>query len=192
MKAARFVTASTAILFAASACSTAGTDRQDDYWGDLEANAVFRRAERYFEAGRYEAALVEYRRFLAEAWTSDKGDDAAFRIAQSLENLGDRLEAADAYRATANRYGRSSLAPEALLRAGAIYAVEGYPEEARLMYEWIATGYGDTEASAEAGRRLKEMGPPPEGYRPVRIIPRGRELDVLLGRATAERAAPNR
>lgn len=141
-------------LFLITACSSHGNDlRRDDKWANLEANLVYTRAEQYYEQGRYSQALVEYRQFLDEYPDLHRADDAAYRIAQSLEGLGERIESANVYRSTGFYYPHSSLAPDAHLRAGEIFELEGRWSEALWDYR-KAAAYEETEAGATAVLRL--------------------------------------
>ncbi|RMH54229.1 MAG: hypothetical protein D6679_14000 [Candidatus Hydrogenedentota bacterium] len=139
-------------------CSPAGSAvRRDDRWANLEANAVFDRAEQYYAMGRYSSALVEYRKYLDRYADLYRGDDASFRTAQCLEAMGERIEAADVYRATAMLYSRSSVAPAALLRSGELYEMEGWLEEALWSYRRAMKYYPDTEPGKTAKGRYEVL-----------------------------------
>jgi tetratricopeptide (TPR) repeat protein len=95
------------LAIALAACRSAGDPvRRDDPWGNLKANRQFELAEEYYTVGRYENAIVEYRTYLDLYGLNHRANDAAFRIAQSLEALGERIEAASVYRSTGSSIPR--------------------------------------------------------------------------------------
>lgn len=139
---------------ALSSCQPSGGPmRQEDNWSNLEANMIYERAEDYYAASRYPDALAEYRKFLDAYPELHRADDASFRIAQSLEALGERLEAADAYRALALLYSRSGLAASAHLRAGELYELEGWLKDAEWDYG-KASDHRHTKEGKLAAQRL--------------------------------------
>ena len=130
--------------------------RKDDHWLNLRANALHGRAEEYYNSGRYAQAMVDYRSYLDQYIDLYRANDAAFRIAQCLEGLGERMEAADAYRATGLLFSRSGLAPSAHLRAGELFELEGWLREAKFDYE-KAVEYQATGPGRLALGRLEEL-----------------------------------
>ncbi|MBL4888533.1 MAG: hypothetical protein JKX97_00765 [Candidatus Lindowbacteria bacterium] len=134
-------------------CQPAGGPvRKNDEWANMEADLTFHRGEAYYQKANYEAALIQYRKYLDEYAELHRADDVAFRIAQSLEASGERIEAADAYRALAMMYSRSGLAPSAHLRAGELYELEGWLKDARWDYRKSAK-YRFTDAGKLAHQR---------------------------------------
>jgi tetratricopeptide (TPR) repeat protein len=147
--------ASLAIM--SGACRTTGDPvRRDDPWGNLRANRLFELAEEYYAAGRYANAVVEYRSYLDLYGLNHRANDAAYRIAQSLEALGERTEAASIYRSTGMLYPQSELAPPAHLRAGELFELEGWLRDAEFDYK-RAAGYSETEAGKTAAERLAAL-----------------------------------
>ncbi len=142
------------VLAACTGASEAA--RSDDPWGNLKANALFERAEQYYAAGRYEEAIVDYNLYLDDYPSLHRANDAAFRIAQSLEAMGERSEAADAYRAVGLRWPRSTVAPPAHLRSGELYEIEGWLRDALMQYEYAAR-HLSTEAGTTALARLEAV-----------------------------------
>jgi tetratricopeptide (TPR) repeat protein len=142
------------LAIALAACRSAGDPvRRDDPWGNLKANRQFELAEEYYTVGRYENAIVEYRTYLDLYGLNHRANDAAFRIAQSLEALGERIEAASVYRSTGMLYSSSELAPPAHLRAGELFELEGWLRDAEFDYK-RAAGYSETESGKTAALRL--------------------------------------
>jgi tetratricopeptide (TPR) repeat protein len=145
------------LLLALAACAPSREPlRKDDPWLNLRANALYERAEEYYNSGRYAQAMVDYRSYLDQYIDLYRANDSAFRIAQCLEGLGERMEAADAYRATGIVFSRSGLAPSAHLRAGELFELEGWLREAKFDYE-KAVEYHATEPGRLALGRLEEV-----------------------------------
>jgi len=145
-----------ASVFISGCTGGSSAARSDDQWANYRANALYERAEEYYSAGRYAEAINDYSEYLDKYRDLHKSDDASFRIAQSLEVLGQRMEAADAYRATGMAWYRSSLAPNSFLRAGELYEIEGWLRDAKLDYE-RASEYTTTEAGQTGYQRLEAV-----------------------------------
>lgn len=204
-----------AVVFLAllAACAPGGGPvRKDDPWANLRANMIFDRGEQYYARADYPNAAATYREFLDDYPELHRANDAAFRIAQSLEAMGERMEAADVYRSVALVYTRSELAAPAFLRAGEIYEVEGFWADAHWAYgraaEYLNTEPGRTglarrddlaariaaqRAALEAARQPSAQSPQvaPSDTRPVTAVnqprrsfpPRGKSLwDIILGK----------
>lgn len=133
-----------------------GPVRSDDPWTNLEAIALFDRAEQYYARQQYPQAINDYRKFLDLYMEYHRGDDASFRIAQSLEAMGERMEATNVYRAVAFIYNKSSIAPAAFLRAGELHELEGFLLDAEFDYGKAAR-YRETEPGKIAAGRLKAL-----------------------------------
>lgn len=199
------------ILFAACAPG-GGPARKDDPWANLRANMLFDRGEQYYARADYPNAIAAYRAFLDDYPELHRANDAAFRIAQSLEAMGERMEAADVYRSVALVYTRSELAAPAFLRAGEIYEIEGFWADAHWAYgraaEYLNTESGRiglarrddlaariaAQRAALAAARPSSVQSPqvsPTDTRPVAAVnqprrsfpPRGKSLwDIILGK----------
>lgn len=196
-----------------SACAPGGGPlRHDDPWANMRANMIFDRGEQYYARGEFSPALVAYREYLDDYQGLHRANDAAFRVAQSLEALGERMEAADVYRAVGLVYTRSELAAPAFLRCGELYELEGFWTDALWAYgraaEYLNTDPGrsaiarrddlarriaDQRAALEAARRSSAQAPQPSPSdtrtlnapnQPRRNWPpRGKTLwDIILGR----------
>lgn len=130
--------------------------RSDQPWRNLEGNMIFERAEAYYAAGRYPEALLTYKEYHGQYPETYRGNDAFYRMAQCLEALGDRVEAAVQYRKTGLTYGRCDLAPSAFLRAGELFEIEGCPKDAVWCYE-AAMKYHSKPESMRAAERLFDL-----------------------------------
>ncbi len=139
------------------ACAPGGGPlRQDDPWANMKANMIFDRAEQYYARGDYANALVSYRAYLDDYQGLHRANDAAFRVAQSLEAMGERMEAGDVYRSVALVYNRSELSAPAFLRTGELYELEGFWTDAHWAYSRGAE-YLNTEAGRTALARRDDL-----------------------------------
>ena len=68
-----------------------------------------------------ESALARYREFLKRFPASGRAEEAAWRIARLLEDMGRFAEAGEAYRTFAERFKEVERAPEALIRRARIF-----------------------------------------------------------------------
>lgn len=126
-------------------------------WENLEGNMIYDRAEAYYAKGQYPQALIEFRNFLDRYEDNYRANDAIYRTAQCLEALGERVDAANVYRAVALTYNRSSLAPAALLRSGELNEIEGFLYDAEWDYNQAATKYRETDSGRLAAVRLQAV-----------------------------------
>jgi len=144
-------------LFIIANCTGSGNIvSKENKWENYRANALFERAEAYYNAQRYAEAINDYTEYLANYKDMFKADDASMRIAQCLEALGQRVEAADIYRATALAWYKSTLAPYAFLREGELYEIEGWLRDAKIDYDRAAE-YVNTEPGKIAFERLQNV-----------------------------------
>lgn len=147
-----------ALLLFAAACAPASDNivRSDTAWKNLEANALFDRAEQYYAMKNYQQAILSYRDFLDHYVDFHRANDASFRLAQCLEAMGERHEAAMQYRKTGLDYARVDLAPAAHLRAGELFELEGAVRDAQYDYQ-KAMKYEYTEPAKVAAERLAAL-----------------------------------
>ncbi len=143
-------------LLTSCAASSANIVRSETTWKNLEANALFERGEEYYSVKSYQQAILTYREFLDNYSDFHRANDASFRLAQCLEALGERHEAALQYRKSALDYSRPDLAPSAHLRAGELFELEGSIRDAKYDYE-KAMKYEFTEPAKLAAARLASL-----------------------------------
>lgn len=145
------------LIFLTACTGPGGKTVQDDRpWRNLEGNALFERGEDYYAAGRFPEALITYKEYYEKFPDTYRGNDAFYRMAQCLEALGDRHEAAEQYRKTGVVYPKCDLAPSAFLRAGELFELEGCTDDAVWCYR-RASDYGPKAEADLAVQRLADL-----------------------------------
>lgn len=125
-------------------------------------------AKSYLALKDYEQARVEARALYGAAPEGPLADDALYLVALAYQAEGRRAEALAAFRATVDRFPRSSLAALAWVEVGNLLAERG--DDAGALEAWAQAEQGHPdphavqELSARARRRLALRSAPPEAY----------------------------
>lgn len=102
-------------------------------------------------ARQYQSALDGFNTALAEAPDGPEAAAARYHRSVAILQLGNESQAARDMRAMAERHPASTLAPQALLRAGRIFESHGSFGEAQATYTQLANGYAAT-TNGRSGR----------------------------------------
>jgi soluble lytic murein transglycosylase len=121
-----------------------GEPSDDHLRGWLERARLLARSE------LRQQAIADYEQFLALAPTSDESAGVAWSIATLIEELGDPLAAAGAYRQAAEDYPTSEQAAEALYRAGLLEWQNGRDEKAFEAWTAAVTDHPQREYGSAA------------------------------------------
>lgn len=136
----------------------------DDYPGStVEPLAIFCRGRALVDEKKYREAGEAFARLAAEYPGHYLAAPARNFSGMICEQLGDWEGAARNYRAAAEGYPRSFVAPRALLGLGSCYEEMKRPADSKTVYEKIVSSYGAGGAKKEAESRLARAAtaPPP-------------------------------
>ena len=103
----------------------------------------------YREIGNTQAALTAFQTIVEQYPTDERFGDALLEQGRTLFQGGDTLAAIDAYLRVANTYDYLTQTPEALYRAGFLYASLDRPTEARGVFERLADSYPNTAQAVD-------------------------------------------
>jgi soluble lytic murein transglycosylase len=98
----------------------------------------------YREIGNTSAALTAFQTIVEQYPTDELFGEALLEQGRTLYQGGDTLAAIESYLRVANTYDYLTQTPEALWRAGYLYAISGQPSEARGVFERLADSYPNT------------------------------------------------
>ncbi len=103
----------------------------------------------YREMGNTSAALTAFQTIVEQFPTDELFGDALLEQGRTLYQGGDALAAIDAYLRVANTYDYLTQTPEALWRAGFLYASNDRPADARAVFERLADSYPNTAQAVD-------------------------------------------
>lgn len=107
-----------------------------DYRGtDGGARAILFAAEALFLEGRYSESLEWFQEYRAVRPLSPWAGVAAYGVAASLDAMGKRAEAFQAYQEVLSRHGSEAVASQARLAMAGLYVLEGEPRQALQLYD---------------------------------------------------------
>ncbi|HTR22236.1 MAG TPA: outer membrane protein assembly factor BamD, partial [Gemmatimonadales bacterium] len=127
---------------------------------------MLERARQDLHKGDFSAALEAYKRLAFELQANDPAQpEVHYYQAECQYQTGDYIEAAHAFRETADRFPTSEFAPLALLRAGDANMRlwrrpeldATYGQTALATFQELAARYPDSEAAARANLHVKKL-----------------------------------
>jgi TolA-binding protein len=116
---------------------------------DVAARALYLLGETLYSQLRFDEAIVQYNRVLADYFEHELAASAQYRVARSLENLERGDEATSAYRAVVSGYPMALESPAAAYLAGAGLLERGRPVEASPYFQIVLDRYA-TEGTGGA------------------------------------------
>lgn len=108
---------------------------------EVAARARFLLGEMRWRQDRFEEAVVEFNRFLAESFDHDLAGSALYRTGRCLDALGRHAEANSTYQAVATGYPYAPEAPAAIYLAGVGLVEQGLPRAAAPYFQLILDRY---------------------------------------------------
>lgn len=128
-------------------------------------------------------AIDAFRGFFLDYPTSDYADQAERYLAKARDKLAHKklyegrtyyrlgtprdMDAAEIYLTEVfQHYPESTFVPEALMVLGKVYLNKDDPDRARQVFAALVAQFPDSEPSAEARKKLKELGAPPPSESP--------------------------
>lgn len=123
------------------------------------AHAQYERALATFrEAGRPEAALAQFERFLRAHPRSRFADNAAYWSGECLYSLGRFDEAVQTFEKMVADYPKSAKVPHAMLRTAEVHMARGRETKGRRLLRAVVRAHPTSEAAERARARLKAKG----------------------------------
>jgi len=151
--------------------------------------------EALYNAGRREAAAVEWNGVLRAVSETPDGAEILFQYGGQWEKRGLYGIAETAYRTLIDRHGRSQRVPEAMLRLGGCQEQMSQPDTALVVYEGLIAAFSRRRESQEARYRIgrirfdvfRDVDAALEAFRRTADTPGGRwRPDALLGIAACQ------
>ncbi|MCB1777591.1 MAG: tol-pal system protein YbgF [Candidatus Competibacteraceae bacterium] len=115
----------------------------------------FDTALREFGEGRYAQAISDFRQFLQSDSDSALANEAQYWLGEAYYAVQDYDAARESFINLGLRYPNSERLPEALLKLGYIYEMQGDISRARTVLQKLLQVYPETQAAGLAGQRLQ-------------------------------------
>ena len=110
-----------------------------------------------FTAGKYDAAMEHFQKFLKDYNSSPFAGQAALGLASCYDATGKTNDAISGYKGIVDRYPNQNVIAQAKLRLGVLLEAQGNYREARTALEEMARTFQGTMIGSEAMARLQEL-----------------------------------
>ena len=124
---------------------------------EVAAEALFQRAENFFNLGRYQEAVSAYQGVLARYSRSEFVDNAIYNLGWCNFELDNKEEATRHFTQFLERFPQSPLAPSARFTLGDYYFNQKDYDNAATVYAQVVTDYPGSQMAKEAKGLLKEL-----------------------------------
>lgn len=124
----------------------------------IDPEQTYQAALRDYQRGQFDLAIEGFREFLDAAPDSDRADNAAYWIGESLFSQKKYREAIEQFHSVVTRYPKSDKVPGALLKKGYAYISIGERAQGIVQLQYVLHEHPKSQEASLARQRLKQLG----------------------------------
>ena len=131
--------------------------REVSMGGGYEPEDIYRRAQDLFWTGKFEEAIVVFRRFFDEYPEHHLADNALYWTGEALYSQASFMEALQEFRGLIEHYPEGNKAPDALLKIAYSYRELDMASDADEALKELVDTYPGSEPAKKARKAIKEL-----------------------------------